>query len=506
MGSRIRPRESAASRYNRCRGRLFLKRCGTFFVFLINMIMATEKTMTDLEDLNRTLYDIGAQDLLDVWEAMETQDDCINSSSHSIWNNASSNSLIDGLSSLSSGPVLKDRLLTDTMLNQQLVGATVTGCTTSTTEGSNCTSQEDLTVNAEHSYSLGGSTSTNSTFGSDGDSMPESPLSLDDDMETECYPCIPMHSASNQKRMNHSTITMIKTEPLSEDVNVVVDDQENSNDLKSAGSSSLSHSLSRQQNLQKQAANTRKRSVQNQNQQLQQTQQNTTTTTTAPSRVQQHTIRLSRPKHPQSLLKQKPVTHTILVTTTPSGVLTTATSPYTTASATSGSQQGSSTTTKLVSSSDLRKQPSTLADDLHASLISNQPTDGCGVLILTEEEKKTLISEGYPIPSKLPLTKAEEKSLKKIRRKIKNKISAQESRRKKKEFVDTLERKVDVAVQDLEDYKKKCELLQKQNTSLRSQLKSLRSILANNNSMSQSTTIKPDPDCLLEHDNDLDLD
>ena len=44
-------------------------------------------------------------------------------------------------------------------------------------------------------------------------------------METECYPCIPMHSASNQKRMNHSTVTMIKPEPLSEDVNVVVDDE-----------------------------------------------------------------------------------------------------------------------------------------------------------------------------------------------------------------------------------------------------------------------------------------
>lgn len=42
-------------------------------------------------------------------------------------------------------------------------------------------------------------------------------------METECYPCIPMHSASNQKRMNHSTVTMIKQEPLSEDVNVVDD-------------------------------------------------------------------------------------------------------------------------------------------------------------------------------------------------------------------------------------------------------------------------------------------
>ncbi len=35
---------------------------------------ANNKTMSaDLDDLNRTLYDIGAQDLLDVWEAMEAQ-------------------------------------------------------------------------------------------------------------------------------------------------------------------------------------------------------------------------------------------------------------------------------------------------------------------------------------------------------------------------------------------------------------------------------------------------
>ena len=94
-----------------------------------------------------------------------------------------------------------------------------------------------------------------------------------------------------------------------------------------------------------------------------------------------------------------------------------------------------------------------------------------GTLQLTEEEKRTLLAEGYPVPTRLPLTKAEEKSLKKIRRKIKNKISAQESRRKKKEYMDTLERRASILEDENHDFRQRLHQLEADNLALQHQLK-----------------------------------
>lgn len=99
------------------------------------------------------------------------------------------------------------------------------------------------------------------------------------------------------------------------------------------------------------------------------------------------------------------------------------------------------------------------------------------MLSLTEEEKRTLIAEGYPVPIKLPLTKQEEKSLKKVRRKIKNKISAQESRRKKKEYMDGLERRVTTLTTENSSYKDRLSTLEDSNRELLKELGRLQALV-----------------------------
>ncbi|CAL4179154.1 unnamed protein product, partial [Meganyctiphanes norvegica] len=125
---------------------------------------------------------------------------------------------------------------------------------------------------------------------------------------------------------------------------------------------------------------------------------------------------------------------------------------------------------------------------INTPLISTQPKGVTGPVNLTEEEKRTLVSEGYTIPARLPLTKTEEKSLKKIRRKIKNKISAQESRRKKKEYMDALERKVESISQENLDYKRRLEALQTSNSQLLVELHRLQSAVAHDEKQRRRST------------------
>ncbi|XP_075536668.1 uncharacterized protein LOC142571876 isoform X2 [Dermacentor variabilis] len=110
------------------------------------------------------------------------------------------------------------------------------------------------------------------------------------------------------------------------------------------------------------------------------------------------------------------------------------------------------------------------------------------VLHLTEEEKRLMHKEGIVLPTTMPLTKAEERELKKIRRKIRNKQSAQDSRKRKKEYVDGLESRVKLCTAQNAQLQKKVELLEKQNGSLLLQLKRLQALVANSSGRSAQTS------------------
>lgn len=109
-------------------------------------------------------------------------------------------------------------------------------------------------------------------------------------------------------------------------------------------------------------------------------------------------------------------------------------------------------------------------------------------LQLTEEEQKLLNQEGISLPNNLPLTKAEERILKKVRRKIRNKQSAQDSRRRKKEYVDCLESRAAACSAQNKDLQRTVEKLEKHNVSLLAQLRRLQSLIKQTASKGAQTT------------------
>ncbi|KAF0047066.1 hypothetical protein F2P81_000699 [Scophthalmus maximus] len=115
---------------------------------------------------------------------------------------------------------------------------------------------------------------------------------------------------------------------------------------------------------------------------------------------------------------------------------------------------------------------------------------------LNEDEKTLLAKEGVNVTSKLPLSKSpfsffpisshvfhlpdkfEERVLKKIRRKIRNKRSAQESRKKKRDYVDSLEGRMSACSSHNCELQRKIQLLEETNNALLEQLNQVQALLS----------------------------
>ncbi|XP_051979520.1 cyclic AMP-responsive element-binding protein 3-like protein 3-A [Xyrauchen texanus] len=108
-----------------------------------------------------------------------------------------------------------------------------------------------------------------------------------------------------------------------------------------------------------------------------------------------------------------------------------------------------------------------------------EPPTKTSQLVLTEDEKRLLAKEGVNLPNQFPLSKYEERILKKIRRKIRNKQSAQESRKKKKEYIDGLESRMAACSVHNQELQRKVFQLEKCNMSLMEQLRRLQALVMN---------------------------
>ena len=93
---------------------------------------------------------------------------------------------------------------------------------------------------------------------------------------------------------------------------------------------------------------------------------------------------------------------------------------------------------------------------------------------LTKEEIEALETAGLPIPTTLPLTKVEQHALRDVRRKLKNKQAAMENRRRKKEYVSDLEKKLVDYEKMVSSFEERMSRMEREKQVLETELKRLK--------------------------------
>ncbi|CAF0950799.1 unnamed protein product [Brachionus calyciflorus] len=116
-------------------------------------------------------------------------------------------------------------------------------------------------------------------------------------------------------------------------------------------------------------------------------------------------------------------------------------------------------------------------DEINNTDLSDSEINKNEDTVLTEEEKNVYLKEGYKIPNKTPLTKSEEKILKLVRRKIRNKKSAHISRERKKKYVDGLEKRVDLCTKENDQLQSEVKSLKSKNLELMKELQKMQALI-----------------------------
>ncbi|CAH8579372.1 unnamed protein product [Schistosoma guineensis] len=96
---------------------------------------------------------------------------------------------------------------------------------------------------------------------------------------------------------------------------------------------------------------------------------------------------------------------------------------------------------------------------------------------LTSEEYKMLQRIGCQLPIKFPLSQTNEKAIRTVRRKIRNKLSAQASRAKRQRYVIDLERRYSMCTEEIKQLRRQVYELEEDKRSLTIHLRKLRSYI-----------------------------